>query len=243
MGKQKIKIIELGNLRKPLNRKWLGKHKSNLFEITEYSQREFLPRPSGNYGTLDVVYSKNEITILLKDEKYDGIIVGIMNYGYDDNFYMHRIGDNSMVVSIYGLRKILADEEICVENFILKNIYEAVAFYNIFGGLTNDGVYGMVHQDTRGCLFDLNGDRQDVIYNTEKAIVCEECKGRLKSSSLPDGFVHLLERGLTQIDKPLIKRVEVFIRRYPLVSFLGAILGATAINTASNFIYDWIRGK
>jgi hypothetical protein len=165
-----------------------------------------------------------------------------MNYRFDDNFYMHRMGINKVCISVFGLENILSEKTISIENFIIKNIYEVFIFYKILKNLTNnDEVYKFVHNDTRGCLFDMNGDKRDIIHNTEKPIICDECKGKISKKSIPKNFLEDIQKELTKIDKPLIKKIENFISKYPLFSVLVTFVFSTVVNLFSNWLWEIIK--
>lgn len=239
--KTKIKLIILGHLRHSIDLQSLQKTKSNYFTIESLDRINNLPTPVNDTGYLNIVYSKDEIANILNDISFDGICIGIINYGFDDNFYMHRVGNNKMCISIEGIDKLLLENEISLENFILKCIYEAIVFYKVFGSLTDDRVYSFVHRDTRGCLFDLNGDKFDVLYNTEKPTICEECATLFNRYDLPIDFLKIIKKELLTIRKPRIKSIELFIRKYPLLSVLITFLSSTIINIFSNWLWEYFK--
>lgn len=192
---------------------------------------------------MDVVYSKDEVKQLFESVSCSGICVGIMNYQFDDNFYMHMVGENILCISLSKIDSMLIQRDISVENFVIKCIYEAVVFYKIFGSLIDNRIYEFVHADTRCCLFDLNGDRGDVIYNTEMPIICDECKSRISQYSVPVKFIDSLSKELKKIHKPWLKKMELFIREYPLISFVLTFIFSTLINLFSSFLWEYIQYK
>ncbi|MFA5090293.1 MAG: hypothetical protein WC510_04600 [Candidatus Omnitrophota bacterium] len=241
MNRISIKIIELGNTKENINKKKLERYKSDFFKIESFEKIGVLPLQPTSGNTLDIVYSKNQITAVLREREFSGLIVGVMNYRFRDNFYMHRINQNTMVISLFGIKEILSPADIDLENFIIRCIYEAVCFYKAWGNSVSDEVYQFVHPDTRGCLFDLSGDRTDIIYNIEKPIICDECKGKLRQRPLPEGFLEKFGNELKRIDKPFLMKIELFIRKYPLLSFIIAIFGSIILNILSSFIEYWLK--
>lgn len=228
-----IKLI-IGHSDRVVNFDLIKKYKSKFFKILDIERINNLPNPEKDDGYLDIVYTKAEIKKVMNDIQFDGLCIAIMNYGFDDNFYMHRVGNNKVCISIFELENILNEKKISIENFIIKNIYEIFIFYKIVKNLTdNDEVYEFIHNDTRGCLFDLNGDKRDIIYNTEKPIICDECKGKISKKSIPTNFLEDIQKELLKIDKPSIKKIENFISKYPLFSVLVTFLFSTFINLFS----------
>jgi len=218
MDKVKVKLVFLGNPRHKLDLKKIKGLDSKFFEVVAEEYIKTLPEPKKNDGYLDVEYTVPEIIETVGSVSFDGVVIAIMNYRFDDGFYLHRLRENQACLSIAGIDRLLLDNHISLENFIIKNIYELILFKNIFSDMSSNEAYKMVHQDTRGCLFDLNGDQTDVIHNTEKPIICDECKAFINSKSTSSGFIGKFESELKKIKKPLISSVELFIKKYPLFS-------------------------
>jgi hypothetical protein len=236
----KIKLVVIGHADRVVDFDYLLKHNSKYFQYTEIERINNLPSCEKNDGYLDVVYSTEEMTTLLKDIQFDGLCIAIMNYRFDDNFYMHRVASNKVCISIFGIESILSKKKISIENFIVKNTYEAFVFCKLYNNLLSPEVYKFPHLDTRGCLFDMNGDKDDIIYNTESPIICDECKSKINQKSIPNNFIRNIQNELEKIKKPAIKRIEIFIKQYPLFSILLTFMFSTVINVISNYIWETI---
>jgi len=239
-----VKLIIIGHSDRVVNFDSIKKYKSKFFNFSDIDRIDSLPNPQKNDGYYDVVYTKDEIKSIMENINFDGLCVAVMNYGFNDNFYMHRIDRNKVCISIFGLENILNKKNISIENFIIKNTYEMFIFYTILRNLTDTNeVYQFVHNDTRGCLFDMNGDKRDIVYNTEKPKICDECRSKISRKPIPKNFLEDIQNELSNIDKPLIKKVENFIAKYPLFSVLMIFLFSTLINLFSSWLWDLIDGK
>jgi 6-pyruvoyl-tetrahydropterin synthase len=237
-----IKLIIIGHSDRVVNFDEIKKHKSKFFKFLDIERINHLPNPEKDDGYLDIVYSKTEIQRIMNDIEYDGLCIATMNYGFNDHFYMHRVAANKVCISIYGLENILGKRNISLENFIIKNTYEIFIFHKILKNFTNnEEVYTFIHSDTRGCLFDMNGDKRDIVYNTEKPIICDECKGKINNKSIPKNFLEDIQKELLKIDKPFIKKIENFISKYPLFSVLVTFFFSTLINLFSNWLWEMIK--
>lgn len=236
-----IKIVVIGHLRHQLDLRMIKRFKSQFFKIGVVEKINTLPTPNKEDGFLDVAYSREEIESLLSNVNSAEIVVGIMNYRFDDNFYMHRTGSNKVCISIAKIDGLLLENNISLENFIIKNLFEIIVLKNAFGDVINDDIYNLVHQDTRGCLFDLNGDKYDVLYNTEKPIICDSCKAFFNGKSLPANFIKNIEAELKRIRKPLICTIELFIKKYPFFSVSLALLTSIVVNLISNVIWEFLK--
>ncbi len=241
MRRLDVKLVLVGHLRNTLNLQKLKRFDSRFFRIAEVERIDTLSCPHRDDGFLDIVYSRGQIASLMNPVNASDLVVGIINYRFDDNFYLHRTGRNKACISIADIDRLLLTHNISLENFILKNIFEMIVFVNILGGLDTDEVYSSVHRDTRGCLFDLNGDKLDVLYNTERPIICDACKAMIQSKSVPDNFVKDLESELRKIHKPYILEIELFIKKYPLFSILVTFLFGVLINIGSNILWKFLK--
>jgi len=241
MEKTQIKIVLIGHLRHSLNFRKIKQFQSRFFEINGIKTISNLPTPQRDDVFLNIEYSREEIESLLNSVNSTEFVVGIMNYRFDDNFYMHRTGNNKLCISLADIDALLLENNISLENFIIKNIFVAIVFKNIFGTITNDDSYNFVHPDTRRCLFDLNGDKYDVIFNTEKPIICDSCKASINSRILPQNFIKNIEGELKKIRKPIICTIELFIKKYPLFSVLSTLLTSIIINFVSNIIWKLLK--
>lgn len=235
-----IKIIIVGHSDRVVNFDLIKKYKSKFFKFFDIERIDNLPNAKKDNGYLDIIYTKVEIQKIMNNIQFDGLCIAVMNYSFDDNFYMHRVGVNKVCISIFELENILNVKKISIENFIIKNIYEVIIF-NKLGILNDNDENEFIHSDTRGCLFDLNGDKRDIIYNTEKPIICDECKGKISKKSIPKNFLKDIQEELLKIDKPFIKKIENFISKYPLFSLLVTFVFSTFINLFSNWLWGIIK--
>lgn len=238
----KIKLVIIGHSDRVIDFDLISKYESVFFKYEDVDRIDNLPDAKKNDGYLDIVYSKEEIQKLLSDIKFDGLCLAVMSYGFDDNFYMHRLDANKVCISVSNLENILLEKDISLENFIIKNTYEIYIFYRILNNLSSNEVYNFIHNDTRGCLFDMNGDKRDIVFNTEQPIICNECQSKISKKPIPKNFLFDIQKELSNIKKPFLKRAELFIRKYPLFSILATFVFSTIINLFSNWIWSIFNG-
>ena len=109
---------------------------------------------------------------------------------------------------------------------------------------TSDEIPDIIHDETRGCLFDMNGKKADIIYSTSKLILCPQCAAFLQQRELPRNFVENLTTEIRKIRKQLFYRISDFVKKHPLWSivigittqlFIGIIAGLLA-----NYFFKWI---
>jgi len=68
-----------------------------------------------------------------------------------------------------------------------------------------------------------------------------ECKGKISKKSIPKNFLEEIQKELSRIDKPLIKKIENFISKYPLFSVLVTFVFSTVVNLFSNWLWEFIK--
>jgi hypothetical protein len=241
MKRIKISLILLGHSDNLFSVNKVKNWKSDLFEINCIQRIKTLPDSEINDSFLDQKYCREQIEGIVDCPEQSDIAFGIMGYRFIDNFYLHRIKDKCVVLSLYGINEILTRNLISIENFIIKNIYEIIAIKWMFGNISTDEVYSIAHRDTRGCLFDFNGDRQDIIYNTEKPRLCDACKSSFNKKQIDENLITRLKNELLKINKPRIQRVEIFIKKFPLFSiFLSGII-AIILNLIANMLWELLK--
>lgn len=241
MSKQKITLIILGHASNLFSVKRIRNWKSTLFEIVNIQTIVNLPESDVHDFYLDQKFAKDQLSKLVQCPIETDIAIGIIAYRFVDNFFIHRLGAKRVILSLYGINDLLSRESISTDNFILKHIYEVLALKLLFNDIDNDEVPSVVHRDTRGCLLDFNGDKQDVIFNTEQPKLCDTCKSEFKRRQIDANIVSDFERELKRINKPRVLRIELFIKRYPLFSVLISGLVAIILNVLASALWELIR--
>lgn len=239
--KHKITLIELGYTKCLVDLNKVKKRTSKIFEITEIQCIDYLPKSDIEDGYLDTKYTNEKLQKLISCPKNSDFAVAIMPYKFMDNFYMHRIGKDCVVISLYGIPEILGLKNISTENFIIKQLYELCAIKCLIKDISSDDVYKFVHRDTRGCLFDMNGDRTDILYNTEIPIICDSCKDAFKRKQTNAQTISTFEKELRRIKKPMILRIERSIKKYPLASIGISGLIAISLNLLASLIWKLLN--
>ncbi|MFH1429172.1 MAG: hypothetical protein ABIH39_05440 [Candidatus Margulisiibacteriota bacterium] len=233
---EKIELIILGNLHKLVDIKRIKNKRSKLFKISEIRSIPHISDIPNDSQYLNVELSKENIqNIVGKPNNIIRII--ITNYELERNFYINRIDEKTCVISTRNVLPFLQSQDISTDNFIITKIYYLLSIYLSVNNLTsNKEVYELLHYDTRGCLFDFNGDLSDVIFNTEQPIICSECRARLLKKNLPEKYLENLEKELIKIKKPLLLRFELFVKKYTLISILLTTLLTTLLGIFINIV-------
>ena len=236
MNKIKITLNKIGRIDHLVDIQKISKWQSKLFKIESVQCIDHLPNSDISDGYLDQKFKRETLGKITVCPNGSDIAVAITAYRFTDNFYMHRIGSGKIGISLYGINEILHSENISTENFIIKHLYEICAL-SLIVGIDSDEVYDVVHRDTRGCLFDLNGDKLDILYNTEKPIICDSCKDIFRRKQINQKTIQTLEQELRKIQRPTIVKIERCIKKYPFVSMAVSAIIAISINAV--FLLIW----
>lgn len=230
MHKTKIKIIKLGKQRHDQLFVKLKKYKSKIFTVDIYEQS----RPDCDYdwgysfATLEKLLTKD-----FDDKKYD-MCIGFVDTIIERNYFGKRLKDNNIyIISFYDVDEILKSKNIDSFNFMLSTIYRYVTRYKL------NGIY-LTHDETKGCIFDMCGDKRDIIFSCDKPIICEKCKSRMLDSGIESEYLKALVKEIKKIKKSNYYYMAEFIKRHPYLSLSIGFIVTIVINIISNFIYNFL---
>lgn len=237
--KCKITLVKLGYMKRPIDTSVISKWKSGLFDVIAIDEKTYIP----NMNSDDWQYLSDTqvLDIISHDEKSD-FTIAITEYELEDNFYMRRITEGVSVLSLFEVGDMLQYYNIPLENFIAINLYKMVALLKIYRKLpiTREEIPPIIHDETRSCLFDMNGIKLDVIYSTERPNICQRCQVTMKGIQLPHGFLNRICKELKKIRKPRYYRLQDYIKKRPLISIGIMMIGALIIGILANLAYDGI---
>jgi len=71
-----------------------------------------------------------------------------------------------------------------------------VVIYQSNNALIPTGYATWAHDDIRTCLFDMNMDKNDIVFSLHKPQLCTQCTARSQRYQLPNGFLETLKNEL-----------------------------------------------
>jgi hypothetical protein len=234
----KIQIVKIGQIRARINYPVIERWKSDFFKIGGMSEVSQIGVDHFGDGYL---FPNTKLREILKHDPVYDLSVGIIDQPIEDNFYMHRLDAHTAVVSLHEIKDILRLENIPAENFILRCIYEMVVFFHEGGGAVDDRVYLLPHHETRGCLFDMNVFKSDIVFSAVRPTICAACESRLNAKALPPRFIPLIKKEIKKLDKTLYYRMADFTKSHPVIAILITAGFAVFLNVLANFIYDALK--
>jgi|GEM_PF-2128481 len=234
----KIAINTLGQVNHALDLKCIEKWKSEYFKIVSVFELPFIEVDHFEDGYC--VPNEKLVKAIRSIPEID-LTIALVDQPLEGNYYMHRLGEKVAVVSIHPVKNILTFENIPLENYVVRCIYEMVCFWYECGSMVTESVYSIPHHETRGCLFDMNVLIQDIRFSSESPRICQSCCSRMSTKSLPQGFLQNVISEIKRIKKPLYFRILDWIREHPIYAIGITSIWALTLNILANFLTEIIR--
>ncbi|MCL2282408.1 MAG: hypothetical protein FWC26_03730 [Fibromonadales bacterium] len=273
--KIKIKIGIMGYPPFKFNKKFIKKWKSDIFEIVgDIETRRFRKQPSdsGSWRFLEWIKrfmvtrepnnGKKQHSWIYKDSLLEkefpenrkvDFSIWITYVPIEDNYFVRRLSSNRIVLTYFGMYDILKRGFIPVENLLLRTIYRHILVYMRYDEhipVHKDKKINFTHDDTHGCIFDMNVNKEDVVFSLDKPTICDECIEQIRIAGVADNSVNQIKKEISRIkkgflykitgiikEKTLVKRNFVFLL---IITVLVSTLFGIMINIASNLIWKFL---
>lgn len=240
--KIKLKLIILGNLPFGFNVSKIENWKSDLFEIIKPIDKHSITNNSdGKEWDFSDINIEQQLPI-----NFDGnILIALTNVPLESNYYSRRLSNDRVCITFNEMSDILKNENIPIENLILRLLYSyTLAYLSHKNSLpTNIEFSSFTHDETKGCLFDMNGIKKDVIYSTNKPIICSFCIEKLKLHKVSENKIANSQDEIKKIKKKLYFRIVDFIKNYPIIAFYSSAILAIVLGIIGSLIASLIWEK
>ena len=184
----KISLVLLGTQLHVSTITKLKQHKSKLFCITDSSIIGDLP----NTDLPGWSYSKELLDDIIKADPNNDFTIGVIEAPLEGNYYTRSPSPNVYVTTFYQATDILQSAEIDLVNYLLKTIYANVTRFHMRAD--DQSFRYPAHHETRGCIFDMTGNKGDLIYSCSDMRLCEECEVKLRKRKLPEFYIPQLKK-------------------------------------------------
>jgi hypothetical protein len=244
MDKTQIKIVSIGQLPINFSRSKIKSWKSSIFEVVGEIETYELRCDS---DSADWVFSdqlvRQQIPIVTDAE----FTIALVSVPIELNWYARRLGKNQIVFTFHQVKDILSSSNIPLENVLYRILYAYTLSYQRSGkSIPNyEEVTGYTHDETRGCLFDMNGTKTDLVASCDRPIICSECEEKLRKERVSNEVILAAQREIKKIRVDLYYRILHFIKRHPVValcisSVFALVLGITTSLIAS-FVFEKLK--
>jgi hypothetical protein len=242
MSKARIRLIAIGHMPPRVNFSRIQGWRSGLFELAgpvdHYALRCDSDGPSWEYS--DELLKQQLPTNGADDCDFT---VAIVNVPIQDDWYSRRLGDNEIVFTFHQIREILAIENIPLENALLRLLYSYTLVYIGNGSRIPDydESVSFTHDETRGCLFDMNGTKGDIVESCHQPILCSECEERLTIGRVPSRLISTTKKEINRIRKPNYYMMLDFVKTNPLWALLISSGYAVLLGVISTYLSKYIE--
>jgi len=237
MKKIKVSLVSLGSLKHPVDFSSLTAWESDLISIQYGASIGHLPNADGD----DWERTSAQLRTLIQVDPGADFTVGLINSPLEDNYYMRRLEGRVAVLSLYEMADIVSASNFSVENFILRNVYELAVLYAANLKLIPSDAYSWTHDDVRGCLFDMNSNKSDIVFSMNQPVLCAACAARVSSKQVHVEFLPRLDRELARIRKSLYFRMTDWVRVHPLLALFFTGLSGVFLNILASIIFEKLK--
>lgn len=235
MNKVKIKLIILGQLPIDLDKIKLTKWKSDVFEIVGQIDNYTI---TNNADGLRWEFTDNNIEPQLPDIFEEDFLIAMTHVPLEDNYYARRFTGNRIYMTFYQMADMLSLSNIPIENLVYRLLYSYTLIYKRHGNRipSRDEVTTFTHDETRGCLFDMNGIKSDIVYSTNQPIVCDDCVQRLTTERVPRNTIVKVKDEIKRIKKGTYYRIADLIKKYPIWTLPITTISTIILGTAGSLL-------
>ncbi|WP_019899660.1 hypothetical protein [Methylotenera mobilis] len=240
MSKTKITLLTLGHMPPEFDKKKILKFRSSIFEIIgEIESYSLTKNSDGNSWEFYDSTFESEVPKVFNSD----FLICIVNVPLQLNWYSRRLSGNRVVFTFYEIKEYLKKENIPIENVLLRMLNSYTLLYkrsnNTIPKTTDHTNY--THDETRGCLFDMNGVKHDIIVSCNSPIICPDCIQRMKVERVSEEVISRCRKDIRKIRKTLFYRITDFIKIYPIFSLSISSGFAITLSIFASYIYDLMK--
>ena len=239
MRKLNVALVSLGHQKQPIDFAFLESWPSHILKVSHQAAIEFTPNAQGRRWE----YPDTQLRELVRRVDGADLTVAIVSAPIERNFYSRRLGNNVIVFSIHEMAHILSAGHFRLEHFLLRNIYQIALYFHALGGNVPDsGELSWSHHDIRGCLFDMNSQKTDILYSMHQPKLCDACRTRLREKQVDSALIPALDSELLRIRRELFYQVAEWVKCHPIYSLLITAAFAISLNVIASIIYEKAKG-
>lgn len=230
----RISLVSLGHLKYPVNISEITAWKSSVISISHGASVGHLPDADGGGWE----YTDAHLLEVIAPDVESEFTVGLIDVPLEDNYYLRRLADKVAVLSLYEMAEIVRHSEFTLEQYVLRNLYELAVLYAANGKLIPPDYVTWTHDEVRGCLFDMNSSKSDIVFSLHRPKLCTACKARVLSRQVPADLVPHLEGELKRLKKSLFLRMTEWVKRHPILALAITAVSSVLLNVIASIIFE-----
>ncbi|MCL2630417.1 MAG: sigma factor G inhibitor Gin [Firmicutes bacterium] len=237
----KVHIINMGSSDFYFLKSELKDHNSRIFNVV-FEEENIEIAEFGLDGENDVCLEDGAMVEKFNQQIKDGqtgIYILLTDYRTKTNYGGSLNEQQSLFyLSLYGTKKIIAEANISVINFLLIAIYRDVLRYVCKKRIWND--------EFRNCIFDTSKNEKIKLLSKScgKPKICDDCKEEITKTLDDDsfyGYYKYIEKKLKKLRKARFYRLQDFIHDHPGSALVVAIATPIVASVIGAFVYDLLR--
>jgi hypothetical protein len=236
MDKLNIALIRLGHQKESLDRQYVESWPSKLFRVAFRATIDFPPDAQGDGWE----YPDSQLRDLVRPIDSADITVIVVGAPLERNFYSRRLGNNVVAITLHEMAPIVSAANYRLEHFLIRSLYQLTVYFRALGSIPASDDMSWSHLDIRGCLFDMNVYKTDILYSMHIPKLCDACRTRTRERQVDADFLPALDRELSKLRRGLFYRAADWVKLHPLLSLgITAAFGIT-LNIMASVIFEKI---
>ncbi len=95
-----------------------------------------------------------------------------------------------------------------------------------------------LHDEPRNCLFDMCGNKKDIVLKYGEPKLCDECLLKIKSNYIDIEFLKKLNKEFKSFKPSPLERLVRLIRKKPIRSMVVTAISSIALNILASWLYE-----
>jgi hypothetical protein len=239
-----IKLATLGQMPYDFDPASVAKWKSSVFQVNPVVESYQLNEDAEGE---DWQYTDQQLEKYLNGDMDEDYFVILVSVPLELDWYVRRLKNDRLIFTFHEMADILRHQQLPLENIVLRVLYASCLIYRRYGNRIPLGSENTdyAHDETRGCLFDMNASKFDVVHSCHEPCVCQACLSALAANQVSDQFIASVQRDIKKIKKPLFSRVVDFVRLHPIWSTFLSLITAFVVGISSSvmgsYLFEYIK--
>lgn len=246
MEKVNVRLVPTGSIFKELDVNRICKWDFCLFQVECIQERCYLPQKSDivedDLWAYSDVLLEASLPVFNPSKKNSlDLTLFILDAPIEDNYLIRIIGHNRIVLTYYDAREFLLKENIPLENYLISNIYTFVLLLlaKFRSGqepvLTPDDENDITHDYREGCIYDMCGTKEDIVYSCVKPVICKVCEKYLTEKGIKTEEINDVNKELKRLERTLYYSVVQELKAFPFIAFFLSCFLAFCMSVIANF--------
>ncbi|KEQ16662.1 hypothetical protein [Endozoicomonas numazuensis] len=235
MSKLQVKIVSVGYLPADFHREKIEKMTSRLFEVVGAIESYSL---NSDTDLEDWGYSDALLSSEVPKKNGEDILIVLTSVPLEDNYYTRRVSNNTIIFTFHEVADYLRYENIPLENVVKRLIYGYSLVYLRNGNRIpkTEEFTNFTHDETRGCLYDMNGLKEDIVHSCHSPQICDDCTQRLLKEKVSSNTIKNAKAEIKSIQKQKYYQILGWIKNYPVWSILLSSAWAVFLGVIASLI-------